>query len=123
LPGTSGFITRENENALKGDFYVLRDEVTTVANTVNDMKARSPTQLDKYLEDEVVQERLGLSKGVNEITQELTKIRRAISYITNAPEEEYSAAEKREEIKALKDAERDMLKEIDIKALRAQAKL
>jgi hypothetical protein len=123
LPGTSGFITRENENALKGDFYVLRDEVTTVANTINDMKARSPTQLDKYLEDETVQERLGLSKGVNEITQELTKIRRAISYITNAPEEEYSAAEKREEIKTLKDAEREMLKEIDIKALRAQARL
>jgi hypothetical protein len=123
LPGTSGFITRENENALKGDFYVLRDEVTTVANTINDMKARSPTQLDKYLEDETVQERLGLSKGVNEITEELTKIRRAISYITNAPEEEYSAAEKREEIKTLKDAEREMLKEIDIKALRAQARL
>jgi hypothetical protein len=121
LPGTSGFISREYETALKTDFYVLRDEVSKVANTINDMKNRSPQDIDDYLEKPGVEERYGLQKTVNKITQELTKIRKNIGVITNATD--MSAKEKEEQIKDLRETERDLLKSIDVKELREMAKI
>lgn len=121
LPGTSGFVTKEYETALKSDFYVLRDEVAKVVNTVNDMKTRSPQDIDAYLEKPGVEEKLGLQKTVNKITQELTKIRKNIGVITNATD--MSSAEKQEAIKELRQAERDLLESVDVKDLRQEAKI
>ena len=121
LPGTSGFITKEYETALKSDFYVLRDEVAKVVNTINDMKNRSPQDIDKYLEKPGVEERMGLQKTVNKITDRLTKIRNNISVITNSAD--MTAAEKRDAIRELRQVERDLLESVDVKELREMAKL
>jgi hypothetical protein len=121
LPGTSGFITKEYENALKSDFYVLRDEVAKVANTINDMKNRSPQDIDKYLEKPGVEERMGLQKTVNKITDQLTKIRNNISVISNSAD--MTAAEKRDAIRDLRQVERDLLESVDVKELREMAKI
>ena len=121
LPGTSGFVTKASENALKTDFYALRDEVEKVKNTYNDIKLRSPQELDQFLSDEKNIARLGLAKGTEKIGMQLSKIRRAINQITNAPEDLYSASEKKDAIKELRDVEKEMLKSVDIPALRKMA--
>ena len=121
LPGTSGFVTKASENALKTDFYALRDEVEKVKNTYNDIKLRSPQELDQFLSDEKNIARLGLAKGTEKIGMQLSKIRRAINQITNAPEDLYSASEKKDAIKELREVEKEMLKSVDIPALRKMA--
>ena len=123
LPGTSGFISREYESGLKNDFYVLRDEVAKVANTMADLEARSPEKIDEYLSKEEIAVRYGLSKAVAKMTEQLGSIRKSISRITNLPNSEMSADEKAEAIKELRAAERDMLKGINVKELRAMAKI
>lgn len=123
LPGTSGFISREYESGLKNDFYVLRDEVSKVANTMADLKARSPEQIDEYLSREEIVTRYGMAKSVAKMTEQLGSIRKSISRITNTPNSEMSADQKAEAIKELRQAERDMLKGINVKELRAMAKI
>jgi hypothetical protein len=123
LPGTSGFVSREYESGLKNDFYVLRDEVAKVANTMSDLKQKNPEQIEKYLSSEEIMARYGLSKSVSKITEQLGKIRKNISQITNAPRNVMTADEKQATIKELRAVELDMLKAINTKELRAMAKL
>jgi len=121
LPGTSGFISREYENALKTDFYVLRDEVAKVVNTINDMKTRSPDQIDKYLEKEGVEDKYALKGAMNKITERLTKVRKAITQVTN--DTGMTGKEKQEAIRDLRQTERELLEGVDVKDLRKEAKL
>jgi hypothetical protein len=123
LPGTSGFVTKASESALKTDFYALRDEVEKTKSTYNDIKLRSPDELDKFLSDEKNIARLGLAKSTEKIGEQLSKIRRAVSQITNAPEDLYSASEKKDAIKELREVEKEMLKSIDLPELRKQAQM
>jgi hypothetical protein len=123
LPGTSGFISREYESGLKNDFYVLRDEVARVAATVSDLKTTSPEKIEDYLSSEEKMARYGLAKGVNKITDQLGKVRKAITYITNRPSSEMSSAEKQEAIKELRETEREILKTINVKELRKMAQV
>jgi hypothetical protein len=123
LPGTSGFISREYESGLKNDFYVLRDEVAKVAATVSDLKTTSPEKIEEYLSSEEKMARYGLAKGVNKITDQLGKVRKAITYITNRPSSEMSSAEKQEAIKELRETEREILKTINVKELRKMAQV
>jgi hypothetical protein len=121
LPGTSGFVSKEYETALKNDFYVLRDEVSTAVNTLNDLKKRSPHEIEKFLADETNLTRVGMAKAVNRITKNLTDIRRAISQITAS--DQMSASEKAEQIRELKTVEREILQNVDLKSLREMANL
>lgn len=123
LPGTSGFVTKANENALKGDFYTLRDEVEKTKNTYNDIKTRSPQELEQFLSDEKNIARLGLAKSTEKIGMQLSKIRRAIAQISNAPEDLYSASEKKDAIKELRNVEKEMLKSVNLPELRKMAEL
>jgi hypothetical protein len=123
LPGTSGFVSKANETALKNDFYVLRDEVAKVANTLNDMKSRSPQDIQEYLSDEETIKKLALKPAVDRITTNLSNIRRNISRINNLPDSAMSADRKAEQIQQLRDAEQQMLEGLDIKRLRQMAGL
>ena len=123
LPGTSGFVTKASENALKGDFYALRDEIEKTKNTYNDIKMRSPQELEQFLSDEKNIARLGLAKSTEKIGMQLSKIRRAITQISNAPDDMYSASEKREAIKELRDVEKEVLKSVNLPELRKQSKM
>jgi hypothetical protein len=121
LPGTSGFVSKEYETALKNDFYVLRDEVSTAVNTLNDLKKRSPNEIEEFLADETNLTRVGMAKAVNRITKNLTDIRRSISQITAS--DQMSASEKAEQIRELKAIEREILQNVDLKFLREMANL
>ena len=121
FPGMSPFVSREDGTALKNDFYVLREEVDKAVDTFNDLKRRSPQDVLEYLADEKKINRLGMSKAVNAISNQLGEIRRAVSQITNAPG--LNAQQKREMIKQLRDVERQILKTVDLKELRRLAQL
>jgi hypothetical protein len=76
FPGMSPFVSREDGTALKNDFYVLREEVDRAVDTFNDLKRRSPQDVLEYLADEKKINRLGMSKTVNAISNQLGEIRR-----------------------------------------------
>jgi hypothetical protein len=123
LPGTSGFLKRPQESALKNDFYTLRDEVEKAVNTFNDIKTRSPQGMEDFLADEKQMARYMLGKPVDQINQRLSKIRRQMTIITNMPESQMSAEDKAENIRQLREFEREYLKSVDVKALREMAKI
>jgi len=120
LPGTSGFISKEYENAMKRDFYVLKDEVDKAANTFADLKTRSPQEIEEFLKDEKNVARVGMSKSVNKIADQLSKLRKYMEQVRNS---DMPADEKRDKIKELKESESNMMKNIDVKALREMGKI
>ena len=123
MPGVGAFKQKPTENALKVDFYELRDAIAKAKNTYDDMKVRSPEGLEAFLQDEKNLARLAMDKQVTKIGDHLSKIRRAIQQVAAAPAERMSASEKQERIKELRDVEMELLKAVDVKAMRAQAKL
>jgi hypothetical protein len=123
LPGTSGLLKRPQESALKNDFFVLRDEVEKAANTFNDIKTRSPEGIEAFLEDEKNAIRLGMAKGVDKINRHLSDIRRRMTIITNMPESQMPADEKAENIRELRELEREILRSVNVKELREMAKI
>jgi len=123
LPGTSGLLKRPQESALKNDFFVLRDAVEKAANTFNDIKTRSPEGIEAFLEDEKNAIRLGMAKGVDKINRHLSDIRRRMTIITNMPESQMPADEKAQNIRELRELEREILRSVNVKELREMAKI
>jgi hypothetical protein len=123
LPGTSGLLKRPQESALKNDFFVLRDAVEKAANTFNDIKTRSPEGIQAFLEDEKNAIRLGMAKGVDKVNRHLSDIRRRMTIITNMPESQMPADEKAENIRELRELEREILRSVNVKELREMAKI
>jgi hypothetical protein len=123
LPGTAGFLKRPQESALKNDFFVLRDAVEKAANTFNDIKTRSPEGIEAFLENEKNAIRLGMAKGVDKINRHLSDIRRRMTIITNMPESQMPADEKAENIRELRELEREILRSVNVKELREMAKI
>ncbi len=123
LPGASSFVSKDKESALKADFYVLRDEVTKVTNTLSDLKQRNPEKIAEYIADPDVMAKLTVSKGVQGIDKKLGEIRKAMTRISNLPTSVMDSDEKQQQIKQLREAETTMLKAINVKNLREMAKI
>jgi hypothetical protein len=85
------------------------------------MKTRSPDQIDKYLEKEGVEDKYALKGAMNKITERLTKVRKAITQVTN--DTGMTGKEKEDSIRDLRQTERELLEGIDVKDLRKEAKL
>lgn len=123
IPGTSGFVTRSNESRLKNEFYELRDQVEKANETFKDIRTRTPQEADAFIADEKNMARLGLVKTTEKVTRELSKIRKAVSQISNAPSDQMTSAEKQERIKELRDIENELLKSVNVKEMRKTAQL
>jgi hypothetical protein len=120
LPGMGGFMTKSYESALKKDFYTLKEEVDKAANTLNDLKTRSPQEIEGFLGKEENLARVGLQKSVNAIGERLSNIRKAITQTTNSS---MPADEKQRQIEILRNAEEQMLQGVNVKKLRELGKL
>jgi hypothetical protein len=118
IPGTSGYISKPHESGLKSDFYVLVEECNKAANTMKDIEKRSPSEIREALEDKTLVRRAGLAPAVNKMADDLSSIRKSIDFITNAPESQFTADQKQEKIKELKNLERRVLEKMDVKKLR-----
>jgi hypothetical protein len=123
IPGTSSFISKPSENSLKSDFYLLQEECNKAAMTLKDIEQRNPKDIQKALEDEDLVMRAGMAKDINKIGKQLGEIRKYITYINNAPESEMSAEKKSEEIRSMRELEWQVLKDMDVRRLRAMANL
>ena len=123
IPGASSFVSKEKESALKADFYVLRDEVAKVTNTLSDLKQRNPEKIAEYITDPDVMAKLTVSKGVQGIDKKLGEIRKAMTRISNLPTSVMDSDEKQNQIKQLRESETQMLKAINVKNLREMAKI
>jgi hypothetical protein len=123
LPGVSGFVTKSTESALKNDFYVLRDEVERATSTLEDLKARSPHLIPDFVQNEKNIARLSMKGPVRNISENLGRIRKAITHISNLPSSQMTDAEKRDSIAKLREAEQEYLKAVPLRLLRERAKL
>jgi hypothetical protein len=120
LPGMGGFMMKSYESALKKDFYTLKEEVDKAANTMNDLKTRSPQDIQAFLGKEENLARVGLQKSVNMIGERLSNIRKTITQITNSS---MPADQKQQQIEMLRQAEEEMLKGVNVKMLRELGKI
>ena len=120
LPGAAGFMSKSSESALKKDFYTLKEEVDRVANTMNDLKTRSPHEIESFLANDENMARLGLVKSVNAISGNLSKIRKAVAQTTNS---NMPSDQKQEQLKSLRETEEAVLKGVNVKALREFGKI
>jgi hypothetical protein len=123
IPGTASFISKPSENSLKTDFYVLQEECNKAALTLKDIENRSPSDIKEILKDKDLVIRADMAKEVNKIGRELGEIRKYIAYVSNAPEARMSAEKKAEEIRKMRELEWKVLKDMDVKRLRAMANL
>ena len=107
-------------NPEAGSRYQLREAVDKASSTLADLKQRSPDKIEDYITDEAVRNRLGLAPTVEGIARNLTKIRQSITQITNS---QMPADEKASQIRNLREAEREMLKGVNLKEMREFAKI
>ena len=121
IPNMSAFVSKEYEPGLRKDFYALKEVTDRVANTVADLKGRSPYELADYLSNEENRQRYALSKPVTQIANKLTEIRRQVNLVSQLPEDKMDEEEKQARIKQLREQELQLLKNINIKALRQRA--
>ena len=123
IPNASGFVSKEYESALRKDFYALAEVTGRAASTLSDLKQRSPQEIADYLSDETTRQRVALAPAVNQIATKLTNIRKAVTTISQAPEDQMNDDEKQRQIKQLREAERQLLQGVNLKRLRELANL
>ena len=121
MPSAGAFLKKSTQSALKNDFYQLRDEVEKAKNTFNDYKNYSPEGIEDFIANEEKMAKLALSKQVEKISDQLSKVRKAIKQVTVSPM--MTGEEKQKAIRELRDVEEDMLKAVDVAGLRKAAKL
>jgi hypothetical protein len=107
IPGMGTFFASEYGNAMKNDFYELREEVARTVTTLNHLKDKSPERAQEYMREKLPL--LQLQKQVNAIGNQLTKLRSYEDQIRSLPESRMSGEQKAAELKRLKDAEDRML--------------
>jgi hypothetical protein len=123
VPGNSAFMSRDNQNGLKKDFYVLKEAVDRSSATFNDIKKRTPSEAAEYMKSPEHRIRVGMHSEVDRIGKSLTTIRQNIALISNMPESKISSEEKDRRIKNLQTQEDVILKNINVKKLRSLAQL
>jgi spore cortex formation protein SpoVR/YcgB (stage V sporulation) len=75
------------------------------------------------LKDEKFIARYGMNKSVEKIAKELSNIRKQINQVSNLPKDIMKREEKDKLIKELRAAESEILKTINVKELRKEAKI
>lgn len=107
IPGMGTFFASEYGNAMKNDFYDLREEVSKAVNTLNAYKKESPEKAREYMEEH--KDVLKLQKQVNAINNQLTKLREYSNRIQALPTDRMDAEKKKAELDRVKQAEDRML--------------
>jgi hypothetical protein len=107
IPGMSTFFASEYGNAMKNDFYELREEVARTVTTLNHLKDKSPERAQEYMREKLPL--LQLQKQVNAIGNQLTKLRSYEDQIRSLPESRMTAEQKAETLKRIKESEDRML--------------
>lgn len=111
FPGLSAFFYREYGSAAKNDFYELRTEVDKAMNGFNRMKKRGQVEEAKEFMEEK-KDLLAVRSQVNNINNQLAKIRARENEIYELSESKMSAEQKGAEIKKLRELENRALERV-----------
>ena len=110
IPGMSTFVASEYGNAMKNDFYELRGDVNKVVQTMNELKTKSPEEAKAYMQEKT--QLLKLQQPINNINNQLNKMRKYEDHIRSLPESKMSAEEKKARLDKVKESEERMLKNV-----------
>jgi hypothetical protein len=110
IPGMGTFFASEYGNAMKNDFYELREEVARTVKTLNAYKKESPEKAREYMQEKLPL--LRLQTQVNAIGNQLAKLRDYENQIRALPESRMNTEQKTAEIQRLKAAEERMLQNV-----------
>jgi len=123
VPGLSAFFAKEYGNADKNDFYELRKDVDKAVTTFNSMKKQGRVaEAKEFLEEGTlnplnpfspnVKDLLKVNKQVDNINNQLTKLRDYEKKIYDLPESRMSAEKKGEEIRRVREMEKVYLSNV-----------
>ena len=118
IPGMSAFVAKEFGTKDKSDFYELRTLVNEAVKSSNYLKTYKTAEERKEFMTEN-QKLLQVKSQVNAINKQLTDIRRQERLIFEAPDTKMSPAQKEARIRALREREQLVLKNIRELRLRA----
>lgn len=110
IPGMGTFFASSHGNAMKNDYYELREEVASAVKSMNFLKDKSPAEAQAYIKEKMPL--LQLQGPINNINNQLTKIRKYEEQIRALPESRMNAAEKKATLDRLKESEDRMLKNV-----------
>ena len=118
IPGASLFVSKDTGTREKNDFYELRSQVDTAVNTFNFMKKHATAEERKaYMQEN--KQLLQVKTQVNNINRALALIRNQERSIYDTPDVKMSPEVKQEKIKALRDREKVLLRNVEKLRLRA----
>jgi len=110
IPGMSTFFASSHGNAMKNDYYELREEVASAVKSLNFLKGKSPEEARAYVKEKMPL--LQLQGPINNINNQLTKIRKYEEQIRSLPESRMNSAEKKVTLDRIKESEDRMLKNV-----------
>jgi hypothetical protein len=120
IPGMSAFVAKEYGTREKSDFYELRTLVNEAVKSSNYLKTyKTPEERKEFMSEN--QKLLQVKSQVNAINKQLTDIRRQERLIHEAPDTKMSPEQKEVKIRALREKEQMVLR--NIKELRQRAGL
>jgi hypothetical protein len=118
IPGMSAFVSKEFGTREKSDFYELRDLVNEAVKSSNYLKTyKTPEERKEFISEN--KKLLQVKSQVNAINKQLTDIRRQERVIAEAPDTKLSPTQKEIKIKALREREQQVLRNIRELRLRA----
>lgn len=110
IPGMATFFASSHGNAMKNDYYELREEVASAVKSLNFLKGKSPAEAQAYIKEKMPL--LQLQGPINNINNQLTKIRKYEEQVRSLPESRMNAAEKKVALDRIKESEDRMLKNV-----------
>jgi len=110
IPGMATFFASSHGNAMKNDYYELREEVASAVKSLNFLKGKSPEEARAYAKEKMPL--LQLQGPINNINNQLTKIRKYEEQVRSLPESRMNAAEKKVTLDRIKESEDRMLKNV-----------
>jgi 2-oxoglutarate dehydrogenase E2 component (dihydrolipoamide succinyltransferase) len=110
IPGMATFFASSHGNAMKNDYYELREEVASAVKSLNFLKDKSPAEAQAYIKEKMPL--LQLQGPINNINNQLTKIRKYEEQIRSLPESRMNSAEKKVALDRIKESEDRMLKNV-----------
>ena len=110
IPGMSTFFASSHGNAMKNDYYELREEVASAVKSLNFLKGKSPEEARAYVKEKMPL--LQLQGPINNINNQLTKIRKYEEQVRSLPESRMNSAEKKVTLDRIKESEDRMLKNV-----------
>jgi hypothetical protein len=112
----SRFLNKEDGNALKDMYYKAREESNRAYKTYNELIAKAPDELDSYIDDVDVENRIAYYKLFTDIDTALGDIRKMKKAVV--ADKDMSAAERGDLLEEYKQLENEMLKSLELKRIR-----